>query len=83
MADSCDNSLESPPRKTKLDSKSVYVKQFSKEWEFIPQFKGWLTSSTKGQNYFHCKVCGGDYKGGKSEAEKHSTYEKHKKMFPQ
>lgn len=79
-SDNYDDPTGSPPRKKKCDAKQlVYEKKFVKQWESLPKFKGWLTPSTKGQNYFHCKACGRDYKGGKSEAEKHSTYEKHRK----
>lgn len=78
-SDNYDDPSKSPPRKKQLNTQPIYDKKYLKQWESLLQFKGWLTSSIKGPKYFQCKACGEDYKGGKSKAEKHSLYEKHKK----
>lgn len=45
----------------------------------MDDFSTWISSSKKGETYFHCKLCNGDFLGGLSAVRKHSKSEKHKK----
>lgn len=69
---------ETPPSKAKCKRKA-HSQKYLEKWENDPRFKGWLTKSMKGPEYFHCKACSADGKAGKSEIEKHADGKKHKK----
>jgi len=58
--------------------KKQYVHKYISAWEDIPEFKC-IKSSKKGENYFHCMVCGDDYLAGKSALQKHIKTMKHTK----
>ncbi|KAK4328998.1 hypothetical protein Pmani_000634 [Petrolisthes manimaculis] len=66
---------DTPPAKVKR--KRTYTQNYKKEWESDPNFRGWLSNSVKGPEYFHCKACNTDGKAGKSEVEKHAEGKKH------
>lgn len=66
---------DTPPAKVKR--KRTYTQKYKKEWESDPEFRGWLSNSVKGPEYFHCKACNTDGKAGKSEIEKHAEGKKH------
>lgn len=44
MTGSEDDNSQTPPKKTKL----TYKQKYCVEWESVIAFKGWLTSSKKG-----------------------------------
>ncbi|XP_008186719.1 E3 SUMO-protein ligase KIAA1586-like [Acyrthosiphon pisum] len=58
--------------------KKQYVHKYRSAWEEMPEFKC-IRSSKKGENYFHCMVCGDDYLAGKSALKKHIKTTKHTK----
>lgn len=58
--------------------KKQYVHKYRSAWEEMPEFKC-IRSSKKGENYFHCMVCGDDYLAGKSALKKHIKTTKHSK----
>jgi hypothetical protein len=60
-------------------AKRKFIHKYRKEWEQIEEFKGWLGSSKKGNEYFNCKICSDDNKGGLSAVKKHSKTDKHVK----
>lgn len=53
--------------------KRKYGQCFKNEWENLTDFKGWLTSSRKGNDYGYCKCCAKDIKvvSGKDALFKH------------
>lgn len=55
----------------------VYDQKYLSTWETDEQFKGWLSSSSKGPNFFFCKACMCHRKGGKSELIKHFNSKVH------
>lgn len=59
--------------------KKPYTPKYRKEWQTMDKFSTWISSSKKGETYFHCKLCNGDFLGGLSAVRKHSKSEKHKK----
>ena len=63
-----------PPAKRK---RSPYSQKYSEKWEDDVKFKGWLSKSSKGSLFYHCKVCNYDGKAGKSEIERHAATVKH------
>jgi len=58
--------------------KKQYVHKYRSTWEEMPESKC-IRSSKKGENYFHCMVCGDDYLAGKSALKKHIKTTKHTK----
>ena len=54
-----------------------YSQKYSEKWEDDTKFKGWLSKSSKGSLFYHCKVCNYDGKAGKSEIERHAGTVKH------
>lgn len=55
----------------------MHDQKYLKTWETEEQFKGWLSPSSKGPNYFYCKSCMSHCKGGKSEINKHANTQEH------
>lgn len=64
-----------------IRKKQKYGQQFKEEWQSIPQFKGWLTKSSKGKSYAKCKACNKDIiiTSGKDALFKHSLAKYHEK----
>lgn len=54
-----------------------FVHKYKSEWEKNPEFRPWLKPSKKGPDYFYCKVCNYDMKGGISAVKKHNSTDKH------
>lgn len=73
----CVVTMSTPPAKRK---RQPYTQKYTVKWENDPKFRSWLTGSSKGPLYFHCKLCNSDGKAGKSEIEKHAAGAKHKKI---
>lgn len=59
--------------------KKPYTPKYRKEWQTMKEFSTRISSSKKGETYFHCKLCNGDFLGGLSAVRKHSKSDKHKK----
>lgn len=43
----------------------------------MPQFRNWITKSTRGVEFVYCSYCKKDYKPGKTEVERHLKSKKH------
>lgn len=64
----------------KRKGNTTCIQKYNRQWEEVPEFKGWLESSKKGITYGHCNVCNKDFVCGKSEIMKHSKGAKHLKL---
>lgn len=49
--------LEGPSTSSKASKKQKYSQNYKAEWEQIPEFKGWLTKSHKGETFAKCRSC--------------------------
>lgn len=67
-----DNGTSSAPNKRKR-----YIQKYKTEWEKDIQFRGWISKSTKGNNYAFCKACCVHLTAGKCDLEKHAATRKH------
>lgn len=61
--------------------KKKYEQRYKKDWEELPEFKGWLTTSKKGEHFGKCKSCNKDINicSGKDALIKHSIGQFHQK----
>lgn len=68
---------------TGIRKKAKYFQNYKKDWENIPEFKGWLTNSLKGSSYARCKPCDKDINitSGKDALIKHKARQFHIKRI--
>lgn len=61
--------------------KKKYEQLYKKDWENIPEFRGWLSESKKGRKFAKCKCCDKDINvtSGKDALIKHSIGQFHLK----
>lgn len=69
-----DSPSTTPPAKRK---RLPYTQKYNEKWDGDTKFKGWLSKSSKGPLFYHCKACNYDGKSGKSEIERHAGTTKH------
>lgn len=78
-----DTDCHSQAKKRKTDSenksKKYYSQKYNSSWQKDPEFSGWVNKSSRGNNYFYCKICKTDNAttGGRSNLKKHASSSKH------
>lgn len=77
--DSSSDSDDMEKPSTSFSKKRKYSQNYKTEWEEMPEFKGWLTRSRKGENYAQCRSCDKDLNisSGKDAIIKHGISKFH------
>lgn len=68
-------------RLRQLQQKGKDTQKYKKSWEELPDFKGWLKSSTKGTSFAYCSACHVhlSLNSGKRDIQAHAKGEKNAK----
>lgn len=76
MSSSSSSECEIEPKSKKIK----YDQKYKDEWERIPQYKGWVQKSKKGDSFALCLPCDKNIniKSGKNALTKHSQTTVHK-----
>lgn len=56
------------------------TQKFRKQWQNLPEFKGWLTEDRKDPFKAHCKVCHISFVSEVQVIKKHGKGQKHKTL---